>query len=177
MEMPAPRPESDRDAFDRFVRQYHGPIGRLVYRLLGWRDGGEDVVQDVFLSAWAAWSRFPGPAGAEPWLKRIAINKCRSRLRRDAVRARWQAWIRAVGIRSPEATCEERVEKEESASRVRRAIQSLEKRYRETTILYYLEQMDLDQIAQVTGQRRNTVEVQLHRARRKLEILLKDLME
>jgi RNA polymerase sigma-70 factor (ECF subfamily) len=65
----------------------------------------------------------------------------------------------------------------EQASRVREAIGSLRLRYREVTVLHYLEQMSVEQIAEVVGVRRNTVEVRLHRARRQLEELLADLME
>jgi RNA polymerase sigma-70 factor (ECF subfamily) len=49
--------------------------------------------------------------------------------------------------------------------------------YREATVLYYLEQLNIDQIAEIIGVRRNTVEVRLHRARRQLEKILADMME
>ena len=177
MDLPDPTPEPDRDAFNRLVATYYGPIGRLVFRLLGWQDGSEDVVQEVFLSAWAARARFPGLANAKLWLERIAVNKCRSRLRRKAVRARWFAWLHAVSHQEPQVVPEDSLAKEERVSRVRRAIQSLDSRYREVTVLHYLEQMSVDEIAQVVGQRRNAVEVRLHRARAQLEKLLTDLME
>ncbi len=177
MDLSDPAPEPDRAAFDRLVAEYYGPIGRMVFRLLGWRDGGEDIVQEVFLSAWAAWRRFPGPANAGLWLRRIAVNKCRSRLRREAVRARWFRWLRAAPAEEPQAASEDSLVREERARRVRQAIRSLKPRYREVTVLYYLEQLSVDEIAKLVGQRRNAVEVRLHRARRQLETLLADLME
>ena len=163
--------------FERIVARHRDEIRRLAFRLLGWHGDGEDVVQEVFLAAWTAWRRYPGTESASLWLKRIAVNKCRSRMRRNAVRARWRAWLRSAPPDEPEALCEDLLEQEERAVRVRRAIESLPPRYRETTVLYYLEEMSLDEIAQVTGRRRNTVEVQLHRARRMLEIELQDLVE
>jgi len=177
MKLPHPAPERDCDAFDRLVEEYHGTVGRLVFHLLDWPDGVEDVVQDVFLSAWAAWTRFPGPDRAEPWLKRIAVNKCRSRLRRKAIRARWLAWLDNVLPREPEAPADDPLMKEERAIRVQKAIQSLGRTYREVTVLHYLEEMSVDEIAEVVGARRNAVEVRLHRARRQLQTLLADLME
>jgi RNA polymerase sigma factor (sigma-70 family) len=174
------RPQSaelDRDAFEHLVAENQDAIYRLVYRLLGWQDGADDVVQDVFLAAWAAWRRHQGPDAAF-WLKRIAVNKCRSRMRRDAVRSRWMSWMR---LRVPDGgsheTAENRLVAEERDSRVRRAIQSLDIPCREVTVLCYLEQMSIDAIAELTRQRRNTVEVRLHRARKKLEVILADLME
>jgi RNA polymerase sigma-70 factor, ECF subfamily len=177
MERPAGAPAGDRDAFDRLVAQFHEPIRRLVFRLLTWRDGGEDVVQEVFLSAWAAWPRVRNQENPELWLKRIVVNKCRSRLRREAVRARWFGWLFASRLPEPQLMMEDALAAQERASRVREAIGSLRPRYREVAVLHYLEQMDVGEIADIVGARRNTVEVRLHRARRQLEQLLADLME
>jgi RNA polymerase sigma factor CnrH len=170
--------ELDRAAFDHLIVEHQDAIHRLVFRLLGWRDGAEDVVQEVFLAAWAAWPRYPGPDAAVLWLRRIAINKCRSRMRRDAVRARWMRWMRmGVTKEKSQDAAEHQLIAEERDNRVRRAIQSLDMSYREVTVLYYLEQMSVDDIAESTRQRRNTVEVRLHRARKKLEGILANLME
>jgi len=171
------RTEPDRDAFDRLVVEHYDSIARLVFRLLAWRDGGEDIVQEVFLSAWAARTRLSCPTGADLWLKRIALNKCRSRLRREAVCARWFKWLIAKTLQEPQVSPEDALDVEERASEVRRAIQSLDPRYREVTVLYYLEEMTVDEIAQVAGRRRNTIEVRLHRARRQLEQMLADKKE
>jgi RNA polymerase sigma factor (sigma-70 family) len=176
MERADPTLETPGDSFDQLVARYYESIGRLVFRLLGWRDGSEDLVQEVFLSAWAAWPRFSCRTCPEFWLKRIAVNKCRSRLRREAVRTRWFRWFRAAAPRPPDESADS-LSEQERAHRVRQAIRSLAAPYREVTILYYLEQMSVLEIAQVVNQRRNTVEVKLHRARRQLEQLLSDLME
>jgi RNA polymerase sigma-70 factor (ECF subfamily) len=177
MELTDGTPAPARDAFGRMVVEHHEPIRRLVYRLLGWRDGGEDVVQEVFLSAWAAWGRVRDKESPDLWLKRIAINKCRSRLRREAVRRRWFGWLSATAPEEPQAVMEDSLAAAERAGRVREAIKSLGASYREVIVLHYLEQMSVEQIAAIVGAQRNAVEVRLHRARRQLEELLVDLME
>jgi RNA polymerase sigma factor (sigma-70 family) len=163
--------------FDRAVAEHHGRIRLLVYRLLGWRDGIEDVVQDVFLAAWAGWRKVRDRSSVELWLRRIAVNKCRSRLRREAVRRRWLGWMRGAFSNQSQAPADQLLENQEQAERVRSAIRMLEPVYREATVLYYLEQLNLDQIAEILGVRRNTVEVRLHRARRQLEKILGDMKE
>lgn len=48
---PATRPErDDATAFDKLVAVHFQDVNRLVNRLLGWSDGADDVVQEVFLS-------------------------------------------------------------------------------------------------------------------------------
>jgi RNA polymerase sigma-70 factor (ECF subfamily) len=175
MERPAATPVDDGDPFERMIVEQHELIRRLVFRLLIWRDGGEDVVQEVFLAAWAAWPRFPNKENPALWLKRIAVNKCRSRLRREAVKAKWFRWLFTAGAGEPVQVLDDQVEAGERAARVRAAIKSLNARYREVAVLHYLEQMSVDEIAEVTGARRNTVEVRLHRARQQLKELLADL--
>jgi RNA polymerase sigma-70 factor (ECF subfamily) len=165
------------EAFDRMLAEFHEPIRRLVYRLVGWRRGADDVVQEVFLSAWGAWPRFANKDRPELWLKRIAINKCRSRLRREVVRARWFNWFFDTRLGEPAELVEDSLIVRERAARVRAAIGSLGPSYREVAVLYYLEQMDMGEIATVIGSRRNTVEVRLHRARLRLKELLSDMME
>ncbi|HEV2972953.1 MAG TPA: RNA polymerase sigma factor [Pirellulales bacterium] len=177
MELSDGTPAMARDAFDRMVVEHHEPIRRLVYRLLGWRDEAEDVVQEVFLSAWAAWERVRDKESPDLWLKRIATNKCRSRLRREAVRRRWFSWLSATPPEEPRAMMEDSLAAAERGGRVREAIKSLGASYREVIVLHYLEQMSVEQIAVIVGAHRNTVEVRLHRARRQLEELLADLME
>ncbi len=177
MERPDSPAVPDGVSFDRMVEQFHEPIRRLVFRLLGWRDGVDDVVQEVFLSAWAAWPRFVKKECPALWLKRIAVNKCRSRLRREAVRRRWFNWLFASGLGDAAEAMEDSLAARERAGRVRAAIDSLKPRYREVSVLYYLEQMDVAEIAEATGARRNTVEVRLHRARQQLKEILSDLME
>lgn len=177
MERPDSPAAADRASFDRMVEQFHEPIRRLVFRLLGWRDGADDVVQEVFLSAWAAWPRFGNKECPALWLKRIAVNKFRSRLRREAVRRRWFNWLFASSLGERAEAMEDSLAARERAGRVRSAIDSLGRRYREVSVLHYLEQMDVAEIAEVTGVRRNTVEVRLHRARQQLKEMLSNLME
>jgi RNA polymerase sigma factor (sigma-70 family) len=161
--------------FDRAVAEHHQRIRLLVFRLLGWRDGIEDVVQDVFLAAWTAWPRLRARQSVGLWLKQIAVNKCRSRLRREAVRARWLGWVRGAFKNQSQPPAEQLLDKQEQSERVRAAIRALKPVHREVTVLYYLEQLDIDQVAQVLNLRRNTVEVRLHRARKQLEITLADM--
>jgi len=177
VDRPDRTPAANSDAFEQLVADHYVSIRRLVFRLLGWRDGVEDVVQEVFLAAFASWRRLRRETSAEFWLKRIAVNKCRSRLRREALRARWLRWVERGPPDEPKTTDEDCLAGKERAERVRRAINALPSTYREVTLLFYLEEMTVDQIAQLTGVRRNAVEVRLYRARRQLAEQLADLAD
>ncbi len=168
--------QGETGAFDELVGRHHDEIAQLVFRLLAWDSEAEDVVQEVFLSAWRAISRFRGEASVSTWLRRIALNECRAWKRRRLVRNRW--WLHARQSRAePLQPSAEDVHLDgEKFEQVRVAVRALPHRDREVIVLHYLEQKDVDQVATELALRRNTVEVRLHRARARLKPLLKAMM-
>jgi RNA polymerase sigma-70 factor (ECF subfamily) len=168
------RPAADAAAasFERLVVAEYEYVARLVGRLLAWRSDVDDLVQDVFVAALAAWPRFRGDCAARTWLTRIAVNKCRSHLRRRWLRDRlFAAW---------QARCEpghsdgdQSANNSETSDQVRRAVERLRQRDREAIVLHYLEQMSVTDIAAVLKITRNAVEVRLTRARQRLKEILK----
>ena len=65
----------------------------------------------------------------------------------------------------------------EAFERVRRTVRALPPKYREAVVLKYLEALPTDQIAQILGISKNTLQVRLNRARKRLKDNLADLME
>ena len=159
--------------FDRLVERHQARIARLAHRLLGWPNDVDDVVQEVFLAAWKGLPRFRGQAGAGTWLTRIAINKCRSLRRREMLRLRWLRRRQPDSAARAPAADQAAMDSERLAE-IRQGVRRLPARYRELIVLRCLEDMPVDQIAEVLGLSRGNVEVRLHRARERLK---KDLAE
>lgn len=63
------------------VQLYGGKLFRYVYTLLCDYQEAEDVVQDVFISAYNGWGKFDGE-NLSAWLYKIAYNKSIDRIRR-----------------------------------------------------------------------------------------------
>ena len=154
----------DAAAFDVLVGRHHAAVGRLVHRLLAWDGDADDVLQDVFLTAWTRLGRFRGDSALRTWLCGIAVRQCRrSRFRRGR-RRETAADLDAVAA----AGDGDAVVDAEDAARVRRAVAALPTKLREVTVLYYLEEMPVADIADLLELRRGTVDVRLHRARLRL---------
>jgi RNA polymerase sigma factor (sigma-70 family) len=159
-----------RDTFEELVRAHHKQVTRLAFRLLGWRDSEvEDVVHDVFLAAFERLDRFRNEASPWTWLAAITINRCRTHRRRKLLRLRWLRSARRDADSDPGFSG-----KDESVRRVRDAVARLQSRDREAIVLHHLEQMSIAQISDLTGDRKNAIEVRLHRARKKLRVMLGD---
>ncbi len=66
---------------------------------------------------------------------------------------------------------------QEATQQVQTAVRELPPRYREVVVLRYLEDLPVDEIAQILGLARNAVEVRLTRARQQLQRRLGALVE
>lgn len=159
-------------AFDEVVAEFAPRIGRLAHRLLSWGGDVDDVVQEVFVAALKRQRHFRGDASLWTWLSAIAVNQCRSRLRRRRSWRRWVGFQRERDDRSPSP-----VVRDETSQRVREAVAQLKQEDREVIVLFYLEEQSIRQIAAMLGKTGNAVEVRLHRARHRLAALLKDFAD
>ena len=157
--------------FDAVVRLYWPRIFRFALASLRDRDAAESVAQDCFLKAYRARQGFRGEASLSTWLMQIAVN-----LIRDSIRnRRLRFWNRtraaapdfdvasqslADGGSSPERA----VLAKERVAAVWSAVETLSARQRTVFLLRFVEDMDLLEIAAVTGLREGTVKVHLFRA-------------
>ena len=129
----------------------------------------EDVLQDVYLTAWR--KRPPGAGRTElrRWLFRVATNRCNLEHRR---RARWQAvWRTLAGRRggsghaghATDALC-----REEETQLVRRALGRLEPQWRSVLVLRYFAEFDSKEIGRILELPDSTVRSRLRAARKHL---------
>ncbi|SRR6266581_6809762 len=165
----------DEAAFRRLVDKYAGSIFNLAYRMTGNAADAEDLAQDAFLQAFARLRDFRLGSRFHPWIYTIALNLCRSHLRRRAV-ARWLPLSREraedgpaepeIAERSPDP--EQALLAREAEARLQEAVAALPAKYREVFVLRQSQDLSYEDIAGLLGLPLGTVEVRLFRARRLL---------
>jgi RNA polymerase sigma-70 factor (ECF subfamily) len=74
--------EGDSHAFEALLARYERRIYQLALRMTASASDAEDIVQDVFLSAWRQLPEIRDGAAISGWLYTTAINRCFSVLRR-----------------------------------------------------------------------------------------------
>jgi RNA polymerase sigma-70 factor (ECF subfamily) len=144
--------------YDRYVRVVHGILLARVPRI-----DVDDLLQDVFLSAWQRLDTLRDPAAFGGWLAMIARNRATDSRRRSV-----EVDELPETLTAPDATAA-RAE----ALAILEIIRSLPEAYRETLIMRLVEGLTGPEIAERTGLTPASVRVNLHRGmkllREKLE--------
>lgn len=158
----------DQRAFTQLMRRHKESLYRFVRGYVG--DAGEayDLVQEAFVAAWRALSRYDRRRSFGVWLKRIAINKCRDWRRRRAVR---QFFYKAEDIDRPGLDVEQPIftdDLEDDLVRLDNAIAALPSSLKEPLLLSLSENLAHRDIAEALGITAKAVEVRIYRAKRAL---------
>jgi RNA polymerase sigma-70 factor (ECF subfamily) len=80
--------EGDAAAFERLVERHAPQVWRVVWRILRQTEDAEDVVQEVFLTAWRSLTDFRGDAKLSTWLHQIAVSRALNHVDRAAEKLR-----------------------------------------------------------------------------------------
>ncbi|MDJ0277603.1 sigma-70 family RNA polymerase sigma factor [Sphingomonas sp. 2R-10] len=166
----------DEAAFAALMQRYKGRVYRLALNSIADPDEALDVVQDTFLSAYRALSRYDPERSLATWLAAITLNKCRDRARRRALRAFFfgarpiddLADTLAAGDADPARSAADRQE----LARVRAAMAGLPAALREPLLLCTVEEMRHAEAATLLGITPKAVETRIRRARARLNELL-----
>jgi RNA polymerase sigma-70 factor (ECF subfamily) len=142
----------DSSAFSRLYERYGRVVHGLLLARVG-RDEVEDLVQDVFLTAWRRLESLRDPAAFGGWIAMIARNRAIDFHRRTADFVELPDNLESPGTASGEA----------DANVALAAIRSLPDTYRETLILRLVEGLSGPEIAERTGLTPGSVRVNLHR--------------
>ena len=74
------------DAFEDIYRQYSTRLYNLAYRMVGNAADADDLLQEIFLTAYRKLDTFRGDSALGTWLYRLGMNVCLDRLRSKAAR-------------------------------------------------------------------------------------------
>ena len=157
--------------FDEVVRVYRPRILRFLLSSLTDRDAAETLTQECFLKAWNARAQFRGDSSLATWLTRIAVNLMRDHLRSRSLRF-WHKtrgdsldvmdisdWI-PDGRSSPEDIALAR----QSVAELWKAVDDLSAHQRSVFVLRFVEEQELDEIAETLKMNLSTVKSHLYRA-------------
>lgn len=150
---------------EELIDLYGDGILRLCLMYLGERQLAEDAFQETFLKAWKHLPDFRGGSSPKTWLTAIAINTCRTMLR--------SGWFRLLRRSQDVETLLELAAPPQARDLdLARELCALPGKDREVILLYYYENLNAREIAEMLHLPANTVSTRLRAARKKLRTAL-----
>lgn len=165
----------DRSAFGQLVDLYKDKIFHLAYRMTGSRQEAEDIVQETFMRVYANLDKYDSRWKFSTWIFRIGNNLCIDRLRKrrptwslDAENPDADGVDGYAMLPTNDASPEDRMVLSEMQKNIRDAIAQLPDKYRSVVVLRYLQDLSLNEIADILELPVSTVKTRLHRGRESL---------
>ena len=166
----------DQRALSLLMARHKHWVYRFVRRYVGDADEAYDVVQDAFVAAMSNLHRYDPERPFDVWLRRIALNKCRDRARRDAVRRAFglsrKGPEETEAVADPAAGAEQTVASSAALKALDQAIAALPSALKEPLVLTVLEGLSQKEAGAVLGLSAKAVEVRVYRAKRQLAEML-----
>jgi RNA polymerase sigma-70 factor (ECF subfamily) len=166
--------QGDRDAFRRLLDLYDERLLYFVRRILGEADGALDVLQAVWLTVHRSLWKLRSPTAFRVWVYRIAHDRAVSELRRKVRRPVLLEDIPAGP--PPDPACGDDAAFED-AELVHAALLGLSVDHRRVLTLRFLEDMPIEEIAEVVGCGAGTVKSRLHYAKAALRRRIEELRD
>jgi len=165
--------EGDSRAFDQLVQAHLRVVWRVVWRILRHREDTEDVVQEVFITAYQALSGYRGECRLSTWLHRIAVTRSLNHLRSRGERFRRASRPLEIATEMTFAAPEGieastpllALEAKELLQKLASCLEQLPGIWRAAVTLRDGEEMSYEEMADVLGVAVGTVRSRLARAR------------
>lgn len=156
----------NRELFGELVRRYEDKMLRYARKFLLRGEEVKDVVQEVFIKAYSNMQSFDATRKFSSWLYRIAHNEF---INAGKKRSRLPVFTFDLDALFPHLAAQETADGELSRKEVREmldaSLASLDLKYREPLVLYYIEELEYQDIADILHIPVSTVGVRLNRGR------------
>ena len=152
-----------KEALQELVERWEKRLFYYVRRLVATEEDAWDVLQQTWMKVLKGIRSLKDPASLATWLYRIARNTALSH---------WRVEYRDDSDGLPEVEAPEDDFRSEDAERVHHGLGQIPAAQREVLTLYFLQDLSIDQVAEVIGIPPGTVKSRLYHAKRALRAVL-----
>jgi RNA polymerase sigma-70 factor (ECF subfamily) len=160
----------DKGAFEQFIKLQHEPLRRFLLNLCAGNQAmADDIAQEAFIKCWLNIGAFEGRAKISTWLFKIAYN-CFY----DYVKQEQKHRLESIGNYEFCLKDVEKEDKTEVSQALYQALSKLKYQERVVSLLFYMEDKSLKEIAAISKTPVNTVKSHLRRAKLQLKKYLEE---
>ncbi len=171
--------DGDERAFGELVGRYDQRLLNFVYRTIGDRERGQDLVQETFVRVYRHLHRFDQTKKFSTWIYTIASNLAKNELRNrsrnplvlfQTLKKNWDADHRPLEWEDTQYKPDDLYRKRHLREKVEEAVKQLPEHHRIVFVLREMEGKTYEEIADITTCNLGTVKSRLNRAHAALEI-------
>lgn len=164
--------DGDESQYKVLIDKYKSYAFTLALNVLNSQEDAEEVAQDSFIKAFKSLSKFNRQSKFSTWFYRIVTNTAITRRRKNRIVGEDIDKARSLGFDAKST-----LESEDKQKFVRQGMALLSDQDRLVVSLFYLKELSLEEIAEVTEMKANLIKVKLHRARKRLADNLKMILK
>lgn len=161
------------DDYKLIIDKYQKLIFTICYQMVNDYQEAENLTQDTFISAYNNINKC-NPQQYKAWLARIATNKAKDYLK--------SAYKRKTQLDSDfkeeaiayEQQPEQMLINHEKEKLIKEKIKSLKEPYLKVSIMYFIEEKDIDEISTSLNRPKKTIQTQISRAKLILQKIIKE---
>lgn len=169
-------------AFDALIRKYRERLYSVIYNMTSNAEDAADLTQDSFIKAFRSIHNFKGNSSFYTWLYRIGINTTISFINKNKLRRFFSfdkiqeegANKEVVDALVGDNDTEKSTLLKELQEKLNEALQILSISHRTVIVLYEIEGLSHQEVADIMGCSEGTVRSRLYYAKQQLQGLLKD---
>jgi RNA polymerase sigma factor (sigma-70 family) len=161
--------DGDRAAFDLLMRRNNRRLYRLARAALRNDAEAEEALQEVYIAVYRGIARFRGESTLATWLSRLVLNECAARLRKGARRQNAAPMTDGDGVEEAHDDEHDRPEqllmRAEMRALLERKLDALPRDFRIVFMLRSVEELSVEETAEVLELDPATVRTRHFRAR------------
>lgn len=163
----------DMAAFEEIYRRHHRRVYSICLRMLQNASEAEDLTQDVFIQLYRKIGSFRGDSAFTTWLHRMTVNQVLMHFRKRTVKFEKTTEEGETPVQIVAGTSNPFKMPIVDKIAIDNAIDQLPAGYKNVFVLHDVEGFEHEEVARILGCSVGTSKSQLHKARLKLQKLLK----
>lgn len=170
--------KGDSQLYSEIIDRYSGKVYSTAYSYTHNQEEAKDLVQEILIKTYNSLNGFKADAKFSTWLYRIAVNSCIDWSRKKKSKVIMTAIsfedtdILDIIVSDAEGP-EEQLLQQENKEVIRNAVDDLPEIYKTVLILYYFEELQVQEICSILDIPKKTIETRLYRAKKLLKSILK----
>ena len=163
-------------SYRALVERYQNRVFTLCYKIIKNREEAEELAQDIFVQGFSKLKDLKDKNKFPNWIMKIAYSRAIDSVRKKRILTTEISGVKEALLKTEETPIKKSIDSNRKEI-LKMAINRLEKVEAVVVTLYYIEDLPIKDIAEITGLSLSNIKVKLFRARASLKTIISDIVK